>query len=157
MGEEEKEEGGGEEEEEEEEEKDLETRAFDATTGTTIYRRRKESSAAYRFLPEPDLLPLTLSSDLVQEIHDDDLLPSRDAWTRYLTEEHGVPPDLVATVLGGSGSSSHAYYRLLVDACREMHVLPRVKSSSRSSSSSSSRGQRRTVRPDQIYAIIYRI
>ena len=36
-----------------------ETRRFDEQKGETVLLRRKESVSDYRFLPEPDLLPLS--------------------------------------------------------------------------------------------------
>ena len=38
-----------------------ETRGYDANTGKTLKMRRKEVAADYRFMPEPDLLPLCVA------------------------------------------------------------------------------------------------
>lgn len=45
-----------------------ETRLFDANKGTTRSMRSKEESHDYRYFPDPDLLPLTLTQDYVDEI-----------------------------------------------------------------------------------------
>lgn len=45
-----------------------ETRKFDASTGTTSSMRSKEHAHDYRYFPDPDLLPLVFSDDLVNEI-----------------------------------------------------------------------------------------
>ncbi|HEY9081527.1 Asp-tRNA(Asn)/Glu-tRNA(Gln) amidotransferase subunit GatB [Magnetovibrio sp.] len=45
-----------------------ETRLFDAQTGTTRSMRSKEHAHDYRYFPDPDLLPLVFSDDLVAEI-----------------------------------------------------------------------------------------
>ncbi|CAK4068434.1 unnamed protein product [Aphanomyces euteiches] len=44
-----------------------ETRTFDAVTGMTKRMRTKEGAKDYRFFPEPDLPPLVLSPDFVEE------------------------------------------------------------------------------------------
>ena len=44
---------------------DQETRLFDAKTGETRSMRSKEEAHDYRYFPDPDLLPLELSQDLV--------------------------------------------------------------------------------------------
>ncbi|MCH8183135.1 MAG: Asp-tRNA(Asn)/Glu-tRNA(Gln) amidotransferase subunit GatB [Proteobacteria bacterium] len=45
-----------------------ETRLFDSNKGTTRTMRTKEDSHDYRYFPDPDLLPLTLTQDYVDEI-----------------------------------------------------------------------------------------
>lgn len=44
-----------------------ETRNFDATTGTTIGMRKKEDAHDYRYFPEPDLTPLHVSQEYIEE------------------------------------------------------------------------------------------
>ena len=48
-----------------------ETRLFDAQTGTTRSMRSKEHAHDYRYFPDPDLLPLVFSDELVAEIKAD--------------------------------------------------------------------------------------
>ena len=45
-----------------------ETRLFDAKKGVTSPMRSKEESHDYRYFPDPDLLPVTLSQEFVEEI-----------------------------------------------------------------------------------------
>lgn len=45
-----------------------ETRRFDETTGETILMRVKEGSDDYRYFPEPDIPPLTIEQDWIDEI-----------------------------------------------------------------------------------------
>jgi len=45
-----------------------ETRLFDANTGRTRSMRSKEEAHDYRYFPDPDLLPLELAPDWVEEI-----------------------------------------------------------------------------------------
>ncbi len=45
-----------------------ETRTFDPTTGKTYTMRTKEEAEDYRYFPDPDLLPLVLEKEWVEEI-----------------------------------------------------------------------------------------
>jgi len=45
-----------------------ETRLFDISTGKTRSMRSKEEAHDYRYFPDPDLLPLNLSQDFIDEI-----------------------------------------------------------------------------------------
>lgn len=45
-----------------------ETRRYDESRGITLPMRSKEEASDYRYFPEPDLLPLAVSSELVQKI-----------------------------------------------------------------------------------------
>lgn len=45
-----------------------ETRQFDPSTGTTKVMRKKEFAHDYRYFPEPDLLPLVLTDEFVEQI-----------------------------------------------------------------------------------------
>jgi aspartyl-tRNA(Asn)/glutamyl-tRNA(Gln) amidotransferase subunit B len=47
---------------------DQETRLFDNKTGVTRSMRTKEEAHDYRYFPDPDLLPLELTQDYVEEI-----------------------------------------------------------------------------------------
>ncbi|MFZ5553360.1 MAG: Asp-tRNA(Asn)/Glu-tRNA(Gln) amidotransferase subunit GatB [Bacteroidota bacterium] len=46
----------------------METRSFDAPTGTTIGMRSKEQAHDYRYFPEPDLQPLHVSQEYIADI-----------------------------------------------------------------------------------------
>ncbi|MFH0959757.1 MAG: Asp-tRNA(Asn)/Glu-tRNA(Gln) amidotransferase subunit GatB [Pseudomonadota bacterium] len=45
-----------------------ETRLFDPTSGTTISMRSKEQAHDYRYFPDPDLLPLRIDQELIEEM-----------------------------------------------------------------------------------------
>jgi aspartyl-tRNA(Asn)/glutamyl-tRNA(Gln) amidotransferase subunit B len=47
---------------------DQETRLFDVVTGETRTMRSKEDAMDYRYFPDPDLPPLVLSQDFIEEI-----------------------------------------------------------------------------------------
>ena len=44
------------------------TRAWDEATGTTVFMRTKETSSDYRYFPDPDLAPIVVSIEMVEEI-----------------------------------------------------------------------------------------
>ena len=68
---------------------DQETRLFDTSTGTTRTMRGKEDAHDYRYFPDPDLLPLVLSEEMVQEIADN--LPELpDEIRARMTGEYGL-------------------------------------------------------------------
>ncbi|OQA91960.1 MAG: Aspartyl/glutamyl-tRNA(Asn/Gln) amidotransferase subunit B [Elusimicrobia bacterium ADurb.Bin231] len=45
-----------------------ETRLWDANTSTTISMRSKEQAHDYRYFPEPDLVPLKINADMINQI-----------------------------------------------------------------------------------------
>lgn len=45
-----------------------ETRLFDSSNGTTRSMRSKEDAADYRYFPDPDLLPITLTEEYISKI-----------------------------------------------------------------------------------------
>jgi len=47
---------------------DMETRNFDAVTGTTTVMRSKEEAHDYRYFPEPDLMPVILKEDYINDV-----------------------------------------------------------------------------------------
>ena len=49
---------------------DQETRLFDTNTGETRTMRSKEEAHDYRYFPDPDLLPLHISQEMVDQIRD---------------------------------------------------------------------------------------
>lgn len=46
----------------------METRSFDAVSGTTSLMRSKEEAHDYRYFPEPDLQPLTLTKEYIKSV-----------------------------------------------------------------------------------------
>lgn len=76
---------------------DQETRLFNTSTGTTKVMRSKEDAHDYRYFPDPDLLPLVLSEEMVEQIKSD--LPELpDQIKARMTGEYGLS-DYDASVL----------------------------------------------------------
>lgn len=49
---------------------DQETRRFDEATKTTVLMRKKEGSVDYKFFPEPNIFPILLADEWIQNIQD---------------------------------------------------------------------------------------
>lgn len=63
-----------------------ETRLFDAETGETRIMRLKEESHDYRYFPDPDLLPVVISEELIEQLAQElPELPDAKI-TRYIAE-----------------------------------------------------------------------
>ena len=67
-----------------------ETRRFDETTGATKLMRVKEGSDDYRYFPEPDIVPMIISDEWMEEVRK--TIPELpDARQRRYQEELGLP------------------------------------------------------------------
>ncbi|MCX7737994.1 MAG: Asp-tRNA(Asn)/Glu-tRNA(Gln) amidotransferase subunit GatB [Hydrogenothermaceae bacterium] len=74
-----------------------ETRLFDHNTGKTYTMRTKEEAHDYRYFPDPDLLPIVIKEEIIEEIKKElPELPDRKV-ERYITDL-GLP-EYDATVL----------------------------------------------------------
>ena len=67
-----------------------ETRRFDETTGATKLMRVKEGSDDYRYFPEPDIVPMIISDEWMEEVRK--TIPElADARQKRYQEELGLP------------------------------------------------------------------
>jgi aspartyl-tRNA(Asn)/glutamyl-tRNA(Gln) amidotransferase subunit B len=67
-----------------------ETRLFDPATGQTASMRSKEQAHDYRYFPDPDLLPLRVSPELIDRVRSE--LPELPAQKRdRFVEQMGIP------------------------------------------------------------------
>ena len=74
-----------------------ETRLFDPTDGSTRAMRTKEDAHDYRYFPDPDLLPLELEKDWIEDIRSS--LPELpEAKRTRLVQECGLPEGDAATL-----------------------------------------------------------
>jgi len=65
-----------------------ETRLFDTNTGETRSMRGKEDAADYRYFPDPDLLPLIISDDMIEKYSKIPELP--DEKKERMTKAYGI-------------------------------------------------------------------
>lgn len=73
-----------------------ETRGWNDATGETTGQRTKEGAADYRYMPEPDIPPIRLAADIVEQERAN--LPKMPAWYREHFAEV-LPQDLVEVLL----------------------------------------------------------
>lgn len=63
-----------------------ETRGFDALKGITISQRTKEAANDYRYFPEPDLQPITVSKEQIETVRETMPALPRDLFFKYINE-----------------------------------------------------------------------
>jgi aspartyl-tRNA(Asn)/glutamyl-tRNA(Gln) amidotransferase subunit B len=91
-----------------------ETRLFDASTGMTRSMRGKEEAHDYRYFPDPDLVPLVVSPEWVEEVRR--TLPELPkAKVERFIREYGIPR-YDAEVLSAERALADYY-----DACVQLH------------------------------------
>ena len=78
---------------------DQQTRLFDANQGVTRSMRSKEEAHDYRYFPDPDLLPLELDADWVEQLRQE--LPELpDAKKERFMAEYGLSADDSGVLVG---------------------------------------------------------
>lgn len=93
-----------------------ETRLFDSARGVTVSMRSKEEAHDYRYFPEPDLLPLIVEEEMVEEVRS--ALPELpQAKRERFISEYGIPA-YDAGVLTSSKDLA-AYYEAVVNETDE--------------------------------------
>jgi aspartyl-tRNA(Asn)/glutamyl-tRNA(Gln) amidotransferase subunit B len=74
-----------------------ETRLWNDAEGRTYVMRTKEEAHDYRYFPEPDLPPLKVTEEWIEDLKRDlPELPNQRKW-RFI-EQYGLPPDDAATL-----------------------------------------------------------
>src|SRR5207245_4428748 len=69
-----------------------ETRLWDPEKGETAPMRSKEEAHDYRYFPDPDLVPLRITAEMVEEVRK--TLPELpEAMRKRIMEEDGLPED----------------------------------------------------------------
>lgn len=96
-----------------------ETRLWDAGRGITISMRGKEEAHDYRYFPEPDLLPISVEEEWLEEIRRDlPELPTEKA--ERFVKEYNLPP-YDAGVLTSSKDLAHFF-----EECVARYPKPKV-------------------------------
>jgi len=93
------------------------TRGWDDQAQVTRPQRSKEESSDYRYLPDPDLTPVIVTAEEVQQIRDDlEELPA--ALRSRLESAYSIKP-YDADVLVNQGREFVGYFVQLADVCRD--------------------------------------
>lgn len=98
-----------------------ETRLWDVEKGQTAIMRSKEEAHDYRYFPDPDLVPLSISNDWIEDLRK--TLPELPAarQKRFVTD-YGLP-DYDAGILVSSKALADYY-----EACVKLHDQPKTVS-----------------------------
>lgn len=92
-----------------------ETRLFDVESGETRIMRGKEESHDYQYFPDPDLLPVKISRDQIEQVRNSmPELPAVKA--RHYRETLGLKDETVNQLLGNK--SIAGYFEACVDASK---------------------------------------
>jgi len=93
---------------------------FDPGTGETRAMRTKEDAADYRYFPDPDLPPLVIERDWVEQVRGE--MPELPrAMAERLVRDHGLP-EYDATTLTQSPAMAR-YFEDVVSACRKPKLV----------------------------------
>ena len=87
-----------------------ETRLYDADKDETRSMRGKEDSAEYRYFPDPDLLPVVIPDEMMEECKVIPELP--DAMKKRFLQEYGIK-EYDAAVLTSSVEMAHFYEAMI--------------------------------------------
>jgi aspartyl-tRNA(Asn)/glutamyl-tRNA(Gln) amidotransferase subunit B len=96
------------------------TRGWDEVSQTTRPQRSKEESSDYRYFPDPDLVPVTVTEEEVERVRAS-LGEMPAALRKRLTQTYGITP-YDADVLVNQGRCLVDYYVELADACGDSKV-----------------------------------
>ncbi len=97
-----------------------ETRRWDDATGKTSVMRTKEYAHDYRYFPEPDLMPVVVSEDMIAELRK--LLPELpEAKRQRFVKQYGLP-EYDAGVLVASGTLA-AFYEQAAQGSRNPKAI----------------------------------
>ncbi len=98
-----------------------ETRLYSVERNETRSMRGKEDSAEYRYFPDPDLLPVIIPDDMMEECKKIPELP--DEKRKRFVDEYGIK-EYDATVLVGSVEMAHFFEKMIgVGAGAKMSVV----------------------------------
>jgi aspartyl-tRNA(Asn)/glutamyl-tRNA(Gln) amidotransferase subunit B len=97
-----------------------ETRLFDPERGETRPMRSKEDAHDYRYFPDPDLLPLEIAPEWIEEVRGKlGELPSQ--MRHRFVHEYGVSAEIAATLV--SSREMAQFYERLVAALQGLHQM----------------------------------
>ncbi len=97
-----------------------ETRLFDVSCGETKSMRGKEDAADYRYFPEPDLEPVIVSDEMLEEGKNIPELP--DAKKARFVKEHGIK-EYDAAVITSDIEMAHFFEKMLQEGASAKNAV----------------------------------
>ncbi len=97
-----------------------ETRLFDVDSGETRSMRGKEDSAEYRYFPDPDLLPVVVTDEMLEEGKNIPELP--DQKRERLVNEHGIKK-IDAAIITSSLEMANYYENMIKEGASAKNSL----------------------------------
>jgi len=91
----------------------METRHWDEEAGVTHSMRTKEGSSDYRYFTEPDLVPMVMSEEWIDEVRA--TLPELPAARRASYEGHGLDSDLAEVLSAAPKELRNIYFEAISD------------------------------------------
>lgn len=97
----------------------LETRHFDSKTMTTKSMRIKEEAQDYRYFPEPDLVPIKITKEWIDEIKETiPELPDKRA--NRLKKQHNLPNDDIKIITSTKKLAD------FFESCVKIYIYPKI-------------------------------
>ncbi|MBR9801122.1 Asp-tRNA(Asn)/Glu-tRNA(Gln) amidotransferase subunit GatB [bacterium] len=93
------------------------TRGWNADRGTTFAQRGKEEASDYRYFPDPDLVPVTVSDEFLAEIRGE-LLEFPQAKKKRFLSDYQLS-DYDAGVIVDQGQAFSAYFETVAETCSD--------------------------------------
>lgn len=93
-----------------------ETRGYNDNTGETFSQRIKESSADYRYFPDPDILPITIDEKTIIKLKSQiGELPHKKK-TRFI-DQYRITPDMAETIIADKDTAH--WFEMVISELRE--------------------------------------
>jgi aspartyl-tRNA(Asn)/glutamyl-tRNA(Gln) amidotransferase subunit B len=93
-----------------------ETRGCSDNTGETFSQRIKESSADYRYFPEPDILPIKTSSHLIDELKKQIIELPHKKRERFV-KQYNISPDMAEVLTNDKDTAN--WFEMVISELRE--------------------------------------
>jgi aspartyl-tRNA(Asn)/glutamyl-tRNA(Gln) amidotransferase subunit B len=94
-----------------------ETRGWDANRNITFGQRGKEEASDYRYFPDPDLIPVTVTDEFVQTVRESLCEFPADRRKRFCEGWQLSPYD--AAVLIDQGMATADYFEIVAETCND--------------------------------------
>jgi aspartyl-tRNA(Asn)/glutamyl-tRNA(Gln) amidotransferase subunit B len=106
---------------------DQETRLYDPDRNETRSMRSKEDAQDYRYFPDPDLLPLVITQEMISDVRK--TMPELPEITRTRFAEYGFPEDMVNVLVSDRDKAQDfdKFWRTLLEKTEGCDKMQRVQ------------------------------